>query len=193
MEAIVILSNLMDSDGSLNSESKARADLAIDMLNSRGGIDFILTIGWAYRQDSDRPIAISVRDYLMSKGVNDNIIKSDINSRDTVGDAIFSKINFVDIYAVDRLSVVTSDYHVNRAKQIFQTIMPINVEVHGCKTFNNVISEQSESDSISVFQKTFEQTNFQSDNSLIETLRSNHPFYNGEIYKKISKKPLPLL
>ena len=193
MKAIVILSHLMDCDGKLGDESKERANLAIDIFLKKHSIELILTIGWAYRKDADLPIGLAVRKYLLSKGIKDHLIKTDINSRDTVGDAIFSKINFVDIYNVNKLFVVTSDYHVSRTQEIFKSIMPIDLEVIGCDSSNFSDTNSSESDSLAAFVKTFENTNFQSNRCLLETLRNNHPFYNGEIYKKIEKQPLPLL
>ena len=130
---------------------------------------------------------------MLSRGIEDKSIKTDINSRDTVGDAVFSKINFVDIFNIDSLIVVTSDYHVRRAKQIFETIIPLDIEVLGCKTTINGRTNSSEVDSLNAFKQTFKRTNFKCNDSLLETLGNNHPFYNGKIYKKIEKKPLPLL
>ena len=183
----------MDHAGKLGDESKDRANLAIEIFR-RHNVEIILTIGWAYRNDIDLPIGLSVRKYLLSKGINDHHIKTDINSRDTVGDAIFSKINFVDIYDIDQLFVVTSDYHVLRTQQIFESVMPIGIEVFGCDTSSCFHSKSSEANSLAAFRKTFEHTNFQSNDCLLETLRNSHPFYNGEIHNKIDKQPpLPLL
>lgn len=193
MKAIVVLSHLMEVTGELNEESQARANLACDILDLRNDINFILTIGWAYREDLDLPVAIAVRNYLLSRGVDEKTIKSDINSRDTVGDAIFSKINFVDIYNIKQLLIVTSDYHVNRVKQIFKRILPIDIEVYGCRTDNSSSLDFSEKASLFSFYKTFKKTNFQSNDSLLETLKLEHPFYNGQQFNKINKNPLPLL
>ena len=193
MRAIVILSHHMDQDGKLSYESVCRANLAIDTFLAKTNTELILTIGWAYREDTDKPIGLSVKEYLLSKGIEDKSIKIDINSRDTVGDAIFSKINFVDIFNIDSLIVVTSDYHVTRARHIFETIIPLDIEVLGCKTAIKSHTYSSEIDSLNAFKHTFKNTNFKCNDSLLETLRSNHPYYNGNIYKKIEKKPLPLL
>lgn len=193
MRAIIILSHHMDQAGKLGCESLSRANLAIDTFLTKPNIELILTIGWAYRKDTDKPIGLSVKEYLLSKGIEDKSIKIDINSRDTVGDAVFSKINFVDIFNIDSLIVVTSDYHVIRAKQIFETIIPVDIEVLGCKTTINGHTNSSEIDSLNAFKQTFKNTNFKCNDSLLETLRNNHPFYNGKIYKKIEKTPLPIL
>ena len=88
MRAIVVLSHHMDQTGKLGPESLSRADLAIDTFLTKPNIELILTIGWAYREDTDKPIGLSVQEYLLSKGIEDKSIKTDINSRDTVGDAV---------------------------------------------------------------------------------------------------------
>lgn len=193
MKAIVVLSHLMDCNGKLEDESIKRANLAIDTFRKKNNIDFILTIGWAYRKDIFIPIGLSMRKYLISKGVNEDFIKTDINSRDTVGDAVFSKINFIDIYDVDKLYIITSDYHVMRVQEIFELIMPIDIEVLGCDTSEILLSDSSEIDSLLAFRETFKHTNFKSNDSLLETLRSKHPFYNGEMHNKIQNHPMPLL
>jgi uncharacterized SAM-binding protein YcdF (DUF218 family) len=55
---------------------------------------YIVTCGWAYRKDSAIAIAEAVRSYAIN---HDNIppdaVIAEPNSRDTVGDAIFTKIN----------------------------------------------------------------------------------------------------
>jgi len=71
--------------------------------------------------------------------------------------------------------------------------MPIDIEVFGCNTSSNFDSKLSEANSLAAFRKTFEHTNFQSNDCLLETLIKRHPFYSGEIYQKIDKQPLPLL
>ena len=192
MKALVILSHLMDHAGKLGDESKDRANLAIEIFR-KDNVELILTIGWAYRNEIDLPIGLSVREYLLSKGISDHHIKTDINSRDTVGDAIFCKVNFVDVYDIDQLFIVTSDYHVLRTQLIFESVMPIGIEVFGCDTSSNFDFKSSEANSLAAFRKTFEHTNFQSNDCLLETLRKSHPFYNGEIHNKIEKQPLPLL
>ena len=67
----------MDHAGTLDVESKDRANLAMELFH-KNNIELILTIGWAYRNDIDLPIGLSVREYLRSKGINDHHIKTDI-------------------------------------------------------------------------------------------------------------------
>ena len=181
----------MDKNGVLNIESKKRADLAISLYR-KDNVEKIFTIGWDYRQDSNLPIALAVKNYLITRGINENIIMSDYNSRDTVGDAIFTRVNFLKKFKIDKLLVVTSDYHVERTSLIFNKILPSNIdfEVKGCKTNlldNNIKSH--EKNSIEAFYSTFYGIDFTESEELISILLQHHPFYNGDIHKKLKFDP----
>tara|TARA_B100000674_G_C37736314_1_gene866712 strand:+ start:271 stop:810 length:540 start_codon:yes stop_codon:yes gene_type:complete len=174
----------MSIQGRLGSESKSRAELAYKIFKSINSESLILTIGWDYRNDSDIPIAKAMKDFLILKGIDCKNIHIDINSRDTVGDAIFSKINFYDKYLFEELHIVTSDYHVERTKFIFEKIMPCKIIVHGGKTDKNPNKKISEKESLEAFKNTFSNANFKSNQSLVETLIKKHPFYNGQVYEQ---------
>ena len=185
MKAVIVLSHLMNIHGQLGNESKSRAKLAYKIFTSIDSKSLILTLGWDYRDDSNIPIAISMRDYLISQGIDSKKIMIDINSRDTVGDAIFSKINFYDKYLFKELHIVTSDYHTERTKFIFEKIIPCKIKVHGSKTNQGNNKKISEEKSLEAFKSTFSDTNFKSNKSLIKTLTTKHPFYNGSVYEQL--------
>lgn len=184
MKAVIVLSHLMNMHGQLGNESKSRAKLAYKIFTSIDRKSLILTLGWDYRDDLNIPIAISMRDYLITQGIDRKKIHIDINSRDTVGDAIFSKINFYDKYLFKELHIVTSDYHTERTKFIFEKIMPCKIRVHGSKTKQGSNKKISEEKSLEAFKSTFSDTNFKSNKSLIKTLITKHPFYNGSAYEQ---------
>lgn len=170
--------------GQLGNESKSRAKLAYKIFTTIDSKSLILTLGWDYRDDSNIPIAISMRDYLITQGIDCKKIQIDINSRDTVGDAIFSKINFYDKYLFKELHIITSDYHTERTKFIFEKIMPCKIKVHGSKTDQGKNKKTAEEKSLEAFKRTFSDTNFKSNKSLIKTLITKHPFYNGSVHEQ---------
>ena len=63
-----------------------------------------------------------MRDYCIKLGVPPDKIIIELNSRDTVGDAFFSKQNILIGRGWKNLLVVTSDYHVKRTLIVFKTI-----------------------------------------------------------------------
>jgi len=184
LKAVIVLSHLMNMHGQLGNESKSRAKLAYKIFTTIDSKSLILTLGWDYRDDSNIPIAISMRDYLITQGIDCKKIHIDINSRDTVGDAIFSKINFYDKYLFKELHIITSDYHTERTKFIFEKIMPCKIKVHGSKTDQGKNKKTAEEKSLEAFKSTFSDTNFKSNKSLIKTLITKHPFYNGSVYEQ---------
>ena len=98
-DAIIVLSNLMDNESNLNLESENRANLAFKIWNKQNCIPKIITMGWAYRNDTNVPISKSMANYLVNKlKVPKEQILSDVLSRDTVGDAFFSRYNFEKIF-----------------------------------------------------------------------------------------------
>ena len=70
MKALVVLSHLMTKDGTLEVESEARAKFAIDKFSSNK-YDCLITIGWAYRDDSTKPIANVVKKYIVDNSAID--------------------------------------------------------------------------------------------------------------------------
>ena len=121
-DAIIVLANHMDANGVLNLESIARAKKAVEIFNEKN-IPYLVTSGWAYRKDSEIKIADAFKHYLVKNlHVNPKKILTELNSRDTVGDAFFTKINLAVPLSWKKICVVTSNYDVERANEIFNLI-----------------------------------------------------------------------
>jgi uncharacterized SAM-binding protein YcdF (DUF218 family) len=189
MNLLVVLSHLMSKDLELGSESVARAELAIAMF-SRNEFDQLVTLGWDYRSDCTTPIADVVRDYIIK---NSDIAASSItaikNSRDTVGDAVYCLDVFGDRKPT-HIKVITSDYHVERTKIIFNQVFNKNalIKVYGVNTAASLDPEIlcHEKQSIESFHQTFKGVDFSSRRDIFEALSERHPFYNGNVHPKIS-------
>ena len=191
MKELVVLSHLMTKDGILEVESEARAKLAIDKFSSNK-YDCLITIGWAYRDDSTTPIANVVKKYIAEhSAIDEGSIISLTKSRDTVGDAFFCLEFFADL-EITELHIITSDYHVKRTKIIFNSIFnsQVVVEVFGVSTLagSDISIMQHEEQSLEAFSKTFKGVDFSSNKSISKAISTRHPFYNGEIYDAISCK-----
>ena len=89
--AIIVLGNLMSKSGNLNIESCSRMDVAIKAFNENLA-PYIITSGWAYREDSPIAIADAMKKYAIEiRRVLPESVLVEKNARDTVGDAIFTK------------------------------------------------------------------------------------------------------
>lgn len=187
----IVLANLMSEMGGLNAETAARVDLAAQIEKTHAST-LILLCGWPYRSDSDIAIADAMRGYLLAKYPRfSQKSRCQKLSRDTVGDAVFSRI-FLDALtgglATYSVNVVTSDYHVDRSREIFEFVFgrTCSVSVSGVPGFRCHDSATKEAESLSAFRNTFRNVLAGDMNSIYSALRDRHPFYNGEIYPRIN-------
>lgn len=185
----IVLANLMSRSGVLNSETKARLELAA-RLEVNQPSHLLLLCGWDYRPDSGIAIADAMKSYLTAcypklsaKAVCQRL------SRDTVGDALFSRI-FLDLvyqHRPLRITVVTSDYHIERSREIFEFIFGEQhiVSVFGSPGFSTASAVGGEGDSLMAFRNTFGGVVPGDVPAALHSLSERHPFYNGRIFSKI--------
>ena len=185
-DCIIVLANEMDKLGCLNQQSLDRLNYGISLFNIYN-IKNIITCGWDYRTDSDLPIAFAMKLECLKKGINESSILTEINSRDTVGDAFFTKVNFIQKNKWKNVLVVTSGYHVMRTKKIFEVIYGINynITVLSSERIQDNDIVKSEIKSLNAFYNTFINVESGNDIAILKTILKKHPYYNGKIYSKI--------
>ena len=177
----------MDDLGQLNKESCSRLDLAIDLFSKKKHA-FIITSGWDYYGEYNIAIADAMKSYIVNNSlISDELVSTETNSRDTVGDAIFTKINIIKKKGLNNLLIVTSDYHVLRTHKIFSYIYGEQyiVKVIGIKTNKKKELSELEDKSLNAFYKTFNGVKSGDDVLIYKRLCTEHPYYNGDIYPKI--------
>ena len=178
-DAIIILSHLMDSKGNLNNESSLRADRGYELYRNHDK-SYIITCGWDYRDDSDIKISDAMSDYL-NKKYNiplEKIIKEP-NSKDTVGDAVFTRRNIVEKNKFKDIAIVTSSYHLSRAKEIFKFVYGnnFNLSFFGCEIYFPQIIRIKELNSLRKFRETFSANNIGDIDKIYNELINNHKLY----------------
>ena len=186
-DAIIVLANQMSKLGNLNDESRGRADLAA-LLYKKYKLMNLVTCGWAYRPDTNVKICDAFKTYLLKyHQIEESCIYCEPNSRDTVGDAFFTKVNIALPLKWSRLIVVTSDYHVHRTKQIFEFIYgpKYEITVFGAITNRKNEVETTELASLESFRRTFRDVLPGQNTIILDRMRELHPFYNGDVYSKI--------
>jgi uncharacterized SAM-binding protein YcdF (DUF218 family) len=178
MDCIIILANLMDKNGVLNDESKARVELANELF-LKWPHSTIITSGWAYRKDSAICIGNAMKAYSREIGIPEEKIIVDVHSKDTVGDAIFTKVNVVMPKGWKTIAAVTSDYHVNRTNEIFKFVYgpEYQIQVFGAGYFTTPEKIKSEQDSLKMFYTTFEGVRVGDTNSILQRMKERHPYY----------------
>lgn len=188
MNGILILSHEMSKYGELNEVSRSRAELAAKLFQ-QSDYDLVITSGWDYRQDCSLAIADVMAGFLRDRLSScDDQILIDRHSRDTVGDAVYTRLRFSSL--LQSLTVVTSDFHLQRVILIFEKILgsQCKLKFYGADRLVNFSDDQDrkEVESIRAFNATFEGVDVTSDLDMYNTLRSTHPYYNGDVYPRIS-------
>ncbi len=178
----------MNKEGELNTESSSRMNLAIAAFNNLEA-PYIVTCGWAYRNDTFITLADAMKTYaIKSHGIPSDSIVTETTSRDTVGDAVFSKKNILLNRGWKKLMVITSDYHVSRVHEIFTYVYGIQytIKVRGVATDRKESQSNKETMSTHAFHETFLGIDAGNDISIYKRLCEKHPYYNGLIHPKIS-------
>ena len=188
MKSILVLSHLMSKEGNLGSESIQRTELAINLFKTNE-YNFIITSGWAYHPDCKDCICDVIKNYIIKKTkINSNKIITLSKSRDTVGDAFFSR-ELAQKYDFKKIVVITSDYHVARTKKIFNKFFLniSDIEIIGVNTYisTNEMIIKKEEKSLKSFEKTFNSIDFNNNKSIYNCLLEKHPYYNGQVYPKL--------
>jgi DUF218 domain len=145
----------------------------------------IILMGWNYRDDTELCISDAIACYLRSAHLIDGAnIYIDRQSRDTVGDAILSKLKYQHLMAERALTVVTSDYHVGRTRRVFEFVYGSgwNICVDGVSTLASDQQRNHEQCSLEAFSRTFKGVKRGDDSAIWDALIHRHPFYNGTIY-----------
>ena len=176
-DAILVLSNEMNREGELNKESKARAIMAIKIFKKYSA-KYLITSGWNYRKDTNLCIATAFKNFiLLNSDIKSKYILTELNSRDTVGDAYFTKTNIMIPY----------NYHIYRTRRIFNFIYgnKYYINFFGVQLIPSFSSLIKEFKSLKSFENTFSKISSGDDNAILETIRKNHPFYNGKIFRRI--------
>lgn len=183
-DAAIVLANLMDAQGRLNDETRARMDRAVDLYRA-GAVPLIVTSGWDYRDDSDIAIALAMRQYAReAHGIPDSALIAETSARDTVGDAVFTKLHLALPRGWSRIAVVTSAYHGARSLEMFSFVYGprFHVALYTAESADTPALRDAEAGSRAAFHLTFDGVAPGDDAAIVERLRMRHPFYNGSVY-----------
>lgn len=172
----------MKQDGSLLRESRLRADKGYE-LYKKGVVNKLILSGWDYREDSKITLARAMRNYLQNTYCfsKESIYLCE-DSRDTVGDAVFSRKKIEENPTNNTFCVVTSNFHKERARKIFEFVYGKRFQIKLIGVGKRLTKKKSEEEQLSLsrFQETFSDAKSGDLESIYDILIKKHPLYNGE-------------
>lgn len=134
LEILAVLGSPNSPSGELSDISKSRLDFCAKIFSGKQLI--LLTGGWgAHFNTSDKPHAFYGKRYLINHGLSASVFVDFALSENTVDDAVKIKSILKDLKPKKiNLSIVTSDYHVERVTIIFSEILKgYKMEFFGAK------------------------------------------------------------
>lgn len=191
-KVVVVLAHEMDQHGRLNQETTARVDLGVQRFEISNA-DYLMFVGWDYRPDSQLAICDAMNEYQKRNyGIDQRNIILNRHSRDTVGDAIFSRIQLDRRFGTYQLEVVSSSYHLDRVKAIFTHVHGPEKEISffGADVTIMPDCDTKEKASLAAFRTTFKTVTIGDIDAHIDCLVRNHPFYNGEVHPVLNRNDL---
>lgn len=136
MEGIIVLLGASnDALGQLSSKAVERCQQAILEYNRHPGYKILPTGGYgAHFNETDKPHAYYSTHYLIAHGIPAEDILPPVISSNTVEDVCLARPE-IERSGVDRVVVVTSDFHLPRARFLFEREqMGIEITFSGSET-----------------------------------------------------------
>ena len=122
--AIIILGSPNDKDGNLLPIAISRCEKALSEYHRLADCKILCTGGFGEQFNASQFSHGSyLRDYLVSRGVPASKFLNVALSSFTLEDATLSK-PILEEHAIEQVTLVTSDFHMARARLVFEHVMP---------------------------------------------------------------------
>lgn len=179
----ICLSHKANINNTLSIDSKSRLIKAVSVFN-KNSLDFFITTGWKYKDSMTESLSTllskaAIKEFNIPK---DNIIELS-EAKDTVGEALFLKrLSLTLPYKINEIHVITSDWHIKRAKEIFKFIfgndnepLLIFYEIKGAIKEHKI---EQKNNSIIKFRGLTENCKSGDFESIFNQVMNFHPLYN---------------
>src|SRR3989338_5334202 len=127
-KVIIVLGGGISPDGSLPEIPKKRVERGIELFREITAFKLIMSGKYGFWLDwqknaPSRSEAIAMQEYALTLGMKAENILTEEDSKDTLGNAFFTKINILEPNKWTDITVVTSDYHLERTKYVFELVL----------------------------------------------------------------------
>ncbi|MFH1802333.1 MAG: ElyC/SanA/YdcF family protein [archaeon] len=121
---VIIVLGVDAPGGKISKEMKSRVDEALKIYKGNKGCKILMAGGFSLRYKGTDPgfrESQVMREYAIRQGVNKGDVLTEESSRDTLGNAYFTK-PLVKKRLWKRIAIVTSDFHIGKARFMFDLV-----------------------------------------------------------------------
>ena len=121
-DAVIVLGGDVTNDGSITQFGRTRMDKALDLYHERKVVKIIVG-GGAVNPRVAKSEARTMYEYALRNGVPESDIITEERASSTVGNAYYVKTSILEPNGWRNNIVITSDFHMTRAKQVFSKVL----------------------------------------------------------------------
>ncbi len=180
-DCILVLSCGIKKDGSIGNETKLRTDKGIDLFKKEK-VKYIIFSGkdsFLGSHNLKTTLAKSMQIYAIKKRISKNKILLEEESLDTIGNAFFTKEKILVHMNLKSVIVITSDYHMQRTKYIFNKILgnKYSIKYVSVKSNRNTAQKKKEEKAmLNITKDILEKA--KTENDINKAVLKDHPAYS---------------
>ena len=142
---VICLGGGVNDDGSLPLHVKRRVDLVVELIKEGKFDKVVFTTGVTRRKRVLSFESEAMREEAVKQGVSPERIICEAMSRDTFGNAVFARALYIDPKKIKRFSVVTSGFHMEKTKLLFNHVFPRsqNFKINFIEVSDNGINKEA--------------------------------------------------
>lgn len=185
-DVIIVLARGIQEDGSIPEEARSRVRKGVALYRSGNAMNVVMSGSWSYHFDiaPPRTEAAAMKEYAEELGVDSDFITEETQSKDTLGNAYFTK-KICERNRWRDIIIVASDDHMPRVKYLFNKVYGPRYNLN-FEESERVLDEDSykkelihEESSMRVTKKWLDGLSPGDDQSVWDLLQSKHPAYSN--------------
>lgn len=191
-DAIVVLGGRIKSDGTLSRWARFRVDVGIAEYNKEH-VPIIMSGMWSFWLDEKGVIpskteARAMQEYAIRSGVPESLVFVEERSKDTIGNAYFTKKDILEPRGWKHIIVITSAFHMQRTQYIFNKILGSLYTIKYIPALDGESEDidknkKQEERTLAVFKGLVEDIADGDDDAIEKLMYTKHPAYakNAEV------------
>lgn len=184
-DALLALGCGIDETGQLTGDAKMNVEVAAKLFKRQIAPLLIFSGGYSYKADFIPPIGESqaMKDYAISLGVPDEKILVETKSKDTLGNAYFTKVQILGPMALRHIGILRGpNQSEERVRYIFSKVLGGQYDYEILQRDEDRPEEQErERKSLIVIQNWLKDVEDGDETSVYQIMREKHPAYSTDL------------